>query len=107
MSTKNYRRGPRKQKWTHHGLKPRDRPVEDTRLREWMLENDWSALALAKEWGVDKMTLLNWVNGQIIPALVWAFKIEKATAGQVPASSWLSTEMAKMRWQAEGSAVTK
>lgn len=37
--------------------------------------------------------------GQVIPELVYAFKIESVTEGGVPPESWLGTELAKMQWQ--------
>jgi hypothetical protein len=40
-----------------------------------------------------------WMYGQVIPALVYAFKIEAVTQGGCPVESWLGTELAKMQWK--------
>lgn len=37
--------------------------------------------------------------GQVIPELVYAFKIEALTEGGVPVESWLGTELAKLQWE--------
>lgn len=74
------------------------RPKGETRLREWLDSTGMSAFALAKEIGKHPSHVNYWANGQQIPTLIDAFKIEKLTAGVVTVESWLETDLGKMAW---------
>lgn len=52
----------------------------------------------ARQVGCDYKMARYWANGQAVPTLVYAFKIERATEGGVPVASWLGTELAKLMW---------
>ena len=98
--------GPPKTKWAR-GVPVNERPRQWTRLREWMEEQQLSCYALAKGMGCNQKTLSYWMLGQALPPLVWAFKMEKYTEGAVPASSWLATDIAGVRWRTEGTEATR
>ena len=74
------------------------RPKCETPLRQWMDDTGTSAFALAKEMGKVPSHIRYWADGQSLPSLVDAFKLEKLTAGKVAAASWLGTDLAKTLW---------
>lgn len=92
----------RKTQWAG-GAHPWERVRSETRLAEWMQEQQVSIRGLAETLGLGRKRVEYWVNGQVLPTLIWAFKLEKATGGAVPASSWLATEMGRKAWETEGS----
>lgn len=55
--------------------------------------------AFAQLIGANPKTVYYWMYGQVIPELVYAYKIEMATEGGVSMVSWLGTELAKMQWE--------
>ena len=65
-----------------------------------MDKNDVSSFAFARLLRVDPKTVIALAAGRQLPTLVLAFKIERATAGAVAASSWLGTELGRMRFNA-------
>jgi hypothetical protein len=78
--------------------KPWDREPEETLLNRWMLKHGVTVRALALELGCCTQVVHYWRNGQQLPSLVYAFKLEQRTKGQVPVSSWLGTRVGKLAW---------
>jgi plasmid maintenance system antidote protein VapI len=68
-------------------------------LDQFLSDSGWSTKAFAEKLGIDRKRLEYMRNGQNLPTLVWAFKIERETAGKVPASSWLATEIGQAMWK--------
>jgi transcriptional regulator with XRE-family HTH domain len=90
-----------------------EQPVEkelaeraETPLGVWMKEHGVSIYEMAKLLGVDRHNVRFWLHGKNLPGLVVAFRIEKATNGEVPAAAWLGTELGKRLWK-EGTARRK
>ena len=72
-----------------------------TPLGQWLKSNGHSLTQLAKDVGVCLVQMQFLAYGQRMPGLVTAFKIEQATRGEVPAISWLATELGKYQWTVE------
>lgn len=81
------------------GLHVRFRPTCETPLNLWLDETGYSTMAFAKLVGMDRKRMEYLRRGQVLPTLVWAFKIERATGGKVPASAWLATEIGQAMWE--------
>lgn len=81
-----------------NGRAPHRRPATDTLLDDWLRDNGISSYALAKAVGIDQRMVAHWRGGKMLPSLVLAFKIERATGGAVPVSSWLGTEVGRLQW---------
>jgi len=64
-----------------------------------MTEAGWSNKAFAATLGLERKRVEYWRNGQALPTLIWAFKLERTTGGKVPASSWLATELGQAAWK--------
>ena len=77
---------------------PSQRPVERSALAMWLRVRGISKARFASSLGCSKKSLDFWCDGQVVPTLIWAFRIERATGGGVPAVSWLGLEIAKTQW---------
>ncbi len=77
---------------------PNKRLKHLTPLAIWMRENGKSVVSLARELKVNVRSVFYWMNGQVLPDLVSAFKIEQGTKGEVPAEAWLGTPIGKALW---------
>ncbi len=42
--------------------------------------------------------LKRWANGQSMPHIVYAFRVEQFTKGAVPVASWLATDIGRDLW---------
>jgi transcriptional regulator with XRE-family HTH domain len=62
--------------------------MADSPLAAWLTKNDVSHAELGRRLGVTDSAVWRWAHDQRRPGVDDAFKIEKATAGAVPASSW-------------------
>ncbi len=58
------------------------------RLAQYLKRQAISGSAFARALGVSKASVSFWVRGLELPNRRNAFKIERATAGAVPAASW-------------------
>jgi transcriptional regulator with XRE-family HTH domain len=63
---------------------------------EWMEAKGLSQAKAGELLGVRSGTVCRWVTGQRRPTVDMAFRIEEATGGAVPASSWRTTPPAKV-----------
>lgn len=79
-------------------LIPRLRPKVLTPLAIWMKENGKSITGFSRELKVNIRSVFYWMNGQVLPDLISAFKIEQGTRGEVPAEAWLGTPIGKALW---------
>lgn len=86
-----------------HGGKTRPwlREPEETLLNKWMLKNGVTVRALCHGIGCSTQMAQYWRNGQQLPGLVYAFKIEQFTKGAVPVASWLGLKVGKAQWDRE------
>lgn len=75
------------------------RPKSETPLLVWFRASGLSVMEFSREIGADPKSVYHWMYGQVIPEVVYAFKIEAVTRGGCPVESWLGTELAKMQWQ--------
>lgn len=71
---------------------------EPTMLREWMRIKKKTVRDVAKGVGASVRSVKYWMNGQALPSLLAAFKLEAYTSGKVTIESWLSTAIAKAKW---------
>lgn len=67
-------------------------------LRAYCERTQTSILEIATKVGVHYWTAHCWYGAKNVPSLVHAFKLEQATAGGVPAVSWLGTTAAQLEW---------
>lgn len=82
------------------------REGEDTLLLKWLNDNGVSDRAFARMIGCSVPSVGFWAHGRVLPGLVSAFKIERVTHGQVPATSWLGTRLGRAAWEAEATTQT-
>lgn len=75
----------------------------DTPLALWLGEHGISPWEFAKTISADRKSVIGWARGTSIPSLIYAFRIEQATNGGVPAASWLGTKLGMRQWQEFGS----
>lgn len=61
-------------------------------LRDYLTKNDVRQAAFATGIGVSKGYVTELLNGSKTPSLQLAFRIEAATQGAVPASSWVQQQ---------------
>jgi DNA-binding XRE family transcriptional regulator len=83
---------------------PDKRPHCPTPLAAWLRKMGSSAASFARLVGCNRRTAQLWVNGQCLPSLIYAYKIDEITRGEVPPASWLGTEIGKAEWEAKGRA---
>lgn len=57
-------------------------------LRDWLASSGTTQAALAREVGVQPVTLWRWLDGQRRPSLAAATAVERCTG--VPASAWVA-----------------
>lgn len=67
-------------------------------MGKWLGAQELSHSAFARRLGASLKMVEYWANGQALPGLVYAFRIERATKGGVPVSSWLGTELGRLQW---------
>jgi hypothetical protein len=82
------------------------REGEDTLLLKWLQDNGVSDRMFARMLGCSVPSVGFWAHGRVLPGLVSAFKIERITHGQVPATSWLGTRLGRAAWEAEATTQT-
>lgn len=68
-------------------------------LHEWIKAHGLSRDAFAKLVGCNGKMVDFWCDGQVIPGLIYAFKIEQVTEGSVSAEMWLGTDIGKFYWR--------
>ncbi len=78
------------------------RPTCPTPLRAWRGRNNVSIAGFAVLVGCNVRTAENWDTGRCLPSIVYAFKIEEVTGGEVAPSMWLGTENGRAAWAAIG-----
>ena len=59
-------------------------------LFEYMITKEVSQASLAKRIGVSQPTLSRYISGDVLPNVVTALEIQKATQGEVPVEAWLT-----------------
>ena len=59
------------------------------RLQAWLKAADITAAEFARRLEYDPSNMSKLLKGAIRPTLEMAFRIERATAGQIPASAWV------------------
>jgi transcriptional regulator with XRE-family HTH domain len=79
-------------------LPGKERLHEHTPLYDWLRKNSIPQRTFARETGLGQQTVMRLCLGRITPTLVAAFVIEQATDGEIPAVSWLGTEVTKYEW---------
>jgi|TARA_Y100000289_G_C3874146_1_gene125143 transcriptional regulator with XRE-family HTH domain len=55
-----------------------------------MITKEVSQASLAKRIGVSQPTLSRYISGDVLPNVVTALEIQKATQGDVPVEAWLT-----------------
>lgn len=75
------------------------RPKSETPLLAWFRASGHTVVGFARALNCDPKSVYLWMYGQVIPELVYAFKIESLTEGGVPVESWLGTELAQLQWK--------
>jgi transcriptional regulator with XRE-family HTH domain len=55
-----------------------------------MITKEVSQASLAKRIGVSQPTLSRYISGDVLPNVVTALEIQKATQGEVPVEAWLT-----------------
>jgi DNA-binding transcriptional regulator YdaS (Cro superfamily) len=98
MSKKTWKRGPRPLP-IYGNLPANKRPKQTTLLEVWLKANGISHDAFARLVGCNERMVDYWCEGRCVPSLIYAFMIERATKGEVPAPVWLGTEIGKMQWR--------
>ena len=59
-------------------------------LFEYMITKEVSQASLAKRIGVAQPTFSRYISGDVLPNVVTALEIQKATQGDVPVEAWLT-----------------
>lgn len=85
------KRGPRI--GTNQGL-----ATEYTPLDTWLKDAGYSSERFANDTGLSTNTVTRLRRGVCLPSLITAFTIERYTRGEVPATCWLGTMLAKLEW---------
>ena len=75
-----------------------DRVKEETLLLRWMKSKRKTCEEVARGTDASVRSVKYWMNGQALPCLVSAFKIEAYTQGKVPVAYWLGTAVGKAQW---------
>lgn len=75
-----------------------ERLKEETILLKWMKLRRKTCEEVARGTGASVRSIKYWMNGQALPCLISAYKIEAYTDGKVPVASWLGTAIAKAKW---------
>jgi hypothetical protein len=73
-----------------------------TALADWMYSNGVSCLSFALKLKCSDSQVTDWMKGYNIPSLVYAFRIDEASDGAVPVSSWLATPFGKWEYENRG-----
>lgn len=76
------------------------RPLCDTPLRTWLDKHGMSVQRFSRLIGCNYRTAQLWTAGQVIPSLVWAYRIDEVTKGEVAPSMWLGTDLGRHMWAA-------
>lgn len=78
------------------------REAFETPLSQWLERTGTTIYALSKVVGCTPRIMAAYSRNQTLPGLVYAFKIERATRGQVPVASWLGTPLGLHIWKTMG-----
>lgn len=70
----------------------------ETAFHNWMVNTGTRQDHFALLIGCTRGSVRNWRYGQVMPSLVYAFRIEALTRGAVPVTSWMDTPAAKWLW---------
>lgn len=81
-------------------LIPRPKSI-NTPLFEYFDRTKKTEYWLAKTMRVAIKSVHNWNYGISLPSLVHAFKLQQITDGEIPASAWLGTDLAKAQWKGD------
>lgn len=76
------------------------RPTAETALSTWLRARGITQYQFARTIGADERAVGFWACNKSLPTLVFAFRIEQATQGGVPVSSWLGTTLGRILWKA-------
>ena len=71
-------------------IKQRLESMNREKLTEWISESKLSRKEAAEKLGIARSSLHNMLQGQYLPGLALATKIEKLTEGRIKASRWTS-----------------
>lgn len=69
--------------------------VEATPLEQWRLKQGIGHRRLAGLIGAAITSVKQWCRGGTLPTIPAAYRIEEATDGEVPVSSWLATKLGR------------
>lgn len=70
----------------------------ETPLSKWMREVGISAYEVAKRSRVSYKQVCKLRDGESLPSLVTAFRIDRVTNGAVPPVAWLATPLGRNAW---------
>lgn len=70
----------------------------ETPLAKWMRENDISAYEVAKRARISYKQVCKLRDGESLPSLITAFRIDQVTKGMVAPVLWLTTALGKRAW---------
>jgi hypothetical protein len=70
----------------------------ETPLSKWMRESHVSAYEVAKRARISYKQVCKLRDGESLPSLVSAFRIDQATKGGVPPVAWLATPLGRKAW---------
>ncbi len=73
--------------------RPISRKVERTALDLWRERENLSLREVSELLGVSAPAVYHWCVGRSLPTLIMAFHIEDVSDGEVPASSWVATQL--------------
>lgn len=73
--------------------RPISRKVERTTLGQWKDRQQLSYAEVGALLGVSGPAVYHWCSGRSLPTLIMAFHIEAVTDNEVPASSWVATQL--------------
>lgn len=79
-------------------VRPWSRERRPTALDDWMRAGGVSNIALSQMVGCGVNIVQYWRQGQCLPNLLYAFKIERATKGAIPAVYWIDTDLGREQW---------
>jgi DNA-binding XRE family transcriptional regulator len=82
--------------------KPENRPHCPTPLQKWLDKMGTSRASFARLLGANVRTVNLWANGQVMPSLTYAYKIDELTRGEVSPGSWLGTDLGRREWALRG-----
>lgn len=92
------------------GTKPRGiysgawqkRPISESPLQAYLKKHDVSRAEFSARVGASLMTVVAWCQGRVLPSLVYAYRIDEETGGEVSPAMWLGTELGRAAWKTIG-----